>query len=74
MTRDKAYALAVDRLKYRCTRCTNHRFLECGKCPFQWKRLTFVDRCRFYHTKEERREMPSKFEVEVFVTKLMWGK
>ena len=70
---DTAYALAVDRLKYRCTRCTNPHFIRCGKCPFQWKGRAFIDRCRFYHTVEERRGMPSKVKVEALVTELMWG-
>ena len=77
--REKAYAMAVDKLKYRCTRCTNPRFLNCGKCPFQWNGKIFVDRCRFYHTDEQRKEMPSKAAVEALVSVLMthdvmWGK
>ena len=74
MKREKAYALAVETLKYRCTRCTNPRFLQGGKCPFQWKKLKFIDRCRFYHFEEERKEMPDKVEIEALVTKLMWGR
>ena len=74
MPRDKTYTMAVDRLKYRCARCTNPRFLRCGKCPFQWNGKTFIDRCRFYHTDEEQQEMPSKVAVEALVSVLMCGK
>ena len=74
MTQNEAYTLAVDQLKYRCTRCINPRFLSCGKCPFQWKGNTFLNRCRFYHNEEERQGMPSKTAVDKLVSVLMWGK
>ena len=73
MTRDKAVCRANEELKYRCTRCTNHMFLQRHRCSFQWRDGRFVDKCRYYHSDDERRAPPTVDEVERRVYVLMWG-
>ena len=73
MTREEAYKIACHDLKYRCTKCTNPRFvLYPHVCPLQWKHGQFIDKCRYWHHPSERRPHPTSYEIDSRVESLMW--